>query len=238
MFYVQCVRGDSTYGTNSLKANGDSTVSDQNTNLMWQQEDNGIGVDWETALSGCENSSTGGHQDWRLPNAKELHSIVDYSRSPDTTSSAALASIFSATGFINEAGEADFASYWSSSTHKSSNGHGATAVYIAFGRALGYMNSQWLDVHGAGAQRSDLKTVYDMNALDQSYSTAPTAQGGEAIIHGPQGDVIRSLNYVRCVRDDDPAADDPEEEDTDDPSTGGGNDDNVILMPVYQLLLL
>ena len=65
------------------------------------------------------------------------------------------------------------------------------AVYIAFGEALGWMkfrtgnNSTLMDVHGAGAQRSDPKTG---NASDYP-------QG-----HGPQGDVIRITNYVRCVR--------------------------------------
>ena len=32
---------------------------------------------------------------------------------------------------------------------------------------------------------------------------APIAEGravGSAIVHGPQGDVVRGLNYVRCVR--------------------------------------
>ena len=42
-----------------------------------------------------------------------------------------------------------------------------------------------MDVHGAGAQRSDPKTG---NAGDYP-------QG-----HGPQGDVIRIDNYARCVR--------------------------------------
>ena len=40
---------------------------------------------WEQALSYCENLSLGGRDDWRLPTAKELQSIVDYSRSPITT---------------------------------------------------------------------------------------------------------------------------------------------------------
>ncbi len=162
LFYVQCVRGDESYGTNSFGDNGDGTVSDQNTGLMWQQEDNGIGVDWDTALNYCEDATSGNHSDWHLPNGKELHAIVDYTRSPDTTSSAALNSVFSATGFTNEAGQADYGYYWSGSTHKTSNGRGGTAVYISFGRALGYLDSQWLDVHGAGAQRSDPKADYDI----------------------------------------------------------------------------
>ncbi len=223
MFYVQCVRGDESYGTNNFIDNGDGTVSDENTSLMWQQEDNGTGVDWDAALNSCEDATTGNYTDWRLPNGKELHSIVDYTRSPDTTSSAALDAIFSATSFINEAGVADFGFYWSSSTHKSSNGLGATAVYIAFGRALGYYNSQWLDVHGAGAQRSDYKKVYDINDLDGGYKTATTAQGGEAIIHGPQGDLVRSMNFVRCVRDTD--------------TDTGTSDNKVTLVPIYLLLL-
>ena len=47
------------------------------------------------------------------------------------------------------------------------------------------MNGEWLDVHGAGAQRSDPKAGDPANW--------PTG-------HGPQGDAIRIYNYVRCVR--------------------------------------
>lgn len=221
MFYIQCVRGDENYGTNSLIDNGDGTVTDQTTRLMWQEEDNGTGVEWPEALAGCESATTGNHTDWRLPNAKELHSLVDYSRSPDTTDSAALDAIFSATGLTNEAGEADYGFYWTGTTHKTSTGHGGNAVYISFGRALGYMNAQWMDVHGAGAQRSAMKVGKDISELDPSYQEAPTAQEGiMAIIHGPQGDVVRSLNYVRCVRDTDA-------------DTGG----MASLAPIYLLLL-
>ncbi|MCI5223663.1 MAG: DUF1566 domain-containing protein [Candidatus Electrothrix sp. AR4] len=225
MFYVQCVRGDETYGTNSLQGNGDGTVSDQGTELMWQQEDNAAGVDWNTALTTCENADTGGYTDWRLPNAKELHSIVDYTRSPDTTNSAALDPLFSATAITNEGGQADYGFYWSSTTHKTANGMGAGADYIAFGRAMGYMNARWLDVHGAGAQRSDPKEQKDIGDFDPSYAQAPTSQGGWAIIHGPQGDVVRMLNYVRCVRDNDEVV-----------VTSSGNK-TVNMAPVYMLLL-
>ncbi|MFI3323473.1 MAG: hypothetical protein SNG59_01995, partial [Rikenellaceae bacterium] len=44
----------------------------------------------------------------------------------------------------------------------------------------------WVDVHGAGSQRSDPK----------SGDPSIYADG-----HGPQGDVVRTYNYVRLVRD-------------------------------------
>jgi hypothetical protein len=70
-------------------------------------------------------------------------------------------------------------------THIAWNGQGSRAVYLAFGCAMGFMHGRWLDVHGAGAQRSDPKQG----------DPADYPQG-----RGPQGDAIRILNYVRCVR--------------------------------------
>lgn len=35
---------------------------------------------WDSALSYCENLSLAGNTDWRLPNRKELQSLVDYER--------------------------------------------------------------------------------------------------------------------------------------------------------------
>lgn len=195
-FYVKCVRDNTAYGQNNLSANGDGTVSDAATELMWQQEDSQIGMDWDAALTYCEDATTGGYSDWRLPSAKALHSIVDYARSPETTDSAALSPLFDATSFTNEAGETDWGFYWSSTTHIKNGGLGDSAVYIAFGRALGYMVDAWMDVHGAGAQRSDPKVALSIGNLPDSYVVVDGA-----ITHGPQGDVIRSSNYVRCVRD-------------------------------------
>ena len=183
-YFMRLVRGDA-YGENELVDNGDGTVLDMATGLMWQQNDSGEGMDWLDALNYCEYLTERGYDDWRLPNAKELQSIVDYSRSPGTSDSAAIDPIFSATSITNEAGEKDYSFYWTSTTHDSRIG-GGNAVYIAFGRALGYFQDEWMDVHGAGAQRSDPKTGDTANF--PSY-------------FGPQGDVSRLLNYVRCVRE-------------------------------------
>ncbi len=185
-FFTIYVRGASDYGENSYIDNGDGTVTDDATGLTWQQADNGEGIDWPSALSYCEALDVGGNEDWRLPNAKELQSIVDYSKSPDTTDSAAIDSVFGTSSITNEGGVADFPTYWTSTTHVSYPDNGSTADYIAFGRSLGFMNGEWIDVHGAGSQRSDPKIG---DAAD-----FPTGRG-------PQGDAIRIDNYVRCVRD-------------------------------------
>jgi Protein of unknown function (DUF1566)/Immunoglobulin domain len=183
--FVLFVRGSQTYGINSFTDNGDGTVTDQATGLMWSQDDSGVGYNWEDTLVYSEAATTAGYDDWRLPNVKELESIVDYTRSLDTHSSAAIDPIFNSTSIINEGGETDFPYFWSGTTHATYNGNGSGA-YVAFGRGLGYMNDAWVDVHGAGCQRSDPK-VGD----PADYPTG----------HGPQGDAIRIYNYVRMVRD-------------------------------------
>ena len=102
-YYVLCSRGNETYGVNDFFDNNDSTISDRATNLMWQKNDS-LSTDFEDSVSICENATTGAYNNWRLPNAKELQSIVDYSRSPDTTNSASINKIFNATSFLNEEG--------------------------------------------------------------------------------------------------------------------------------------
>jgi hypothetical protein len=192
--FVQCVRGNTDYGVNNLVDNGDGTVTDLATGLMWLQEDNGAGLNWQDALAWAEGLSFAGHDDWRLPDVKELQSIVDYTRSPDTHGTAAIDPVFSCSAIVNEGGAADFPYYWASTTHANgTTSPGAAGAYVAFGRGLGWMQAPFppfnytlMDVHGAGCQRSDPK---DGDPADYPYG------------NGPQGDVIRIFNHVRCVRD-------------------------------------
>jgi hypothetical protein len=192
-YYVRFVRGNTDYGTNDFAAAGDGTVTDQATGLMWSQDDSGVGMDWENALAWVQEMNAQkylGHDDWRLPNAKELQSLVDYTRSPDTHGTAAIDPLFNATQIVNEAGEPDYPFYWSGTTFLRSDGSAASAVYVAFGEGLGAMDGTTvIDVHGAGCQRSDPKDG----------STGDYPSWG----NGPQGDVQRVFNYVRLVRDAD-----------------------------------
>lgn len=191
-FYVLCCRGNADYGINDFTDNSDGTVSDHASGLIWQQGDSGTGLIWSNALAYAEGLELAGYRDWRLPNAKELQSLLDYSRSPGTTASAAVDPVFLCTTITNEDGATDYPWYFSSTTHARQDGSGSTAAYVCFGRAMGYMNTQWMDVHGAGAQRSDSK-VFDLTGY--AYVT-----DGYYFTSSPQGDAARFYNYVRCVR--------------------------------------
>ncbi len=101
--YVRCVRGEST--ERSFTDNGDGTVTDNVAGLMWQQENQDVSRIWESALSYCESLELAGYADWRLPDIKELRSLVDntkYDPAIDTTY------------FLYDGGSTDF--FWSSST--------------------------------------------------------------------------------------------------------------------------
>jgi hypothetical protein len=198
-FHVLYVRGNPNYGKNAFVDNGDGTVTDKATGLMWMKVDSGAlkaggkkdgKLNWAEALKWAEGLEYAGRSDWRLPNVKELQSIVDYTRSPATTKSAAIDPVFQTTAFQAEGGKTDFGCYWTGTTHAGLS-RASAACYVAFGRSFGWMPNRrtggyvLLDVHGAGSQRSDPKSG--------DPSRFPHGRG-------PQGDVIRIYNFVRCVR--------------------------------------
>ena len=262
-FFVLCLRGNPVYGKNDFHDNGDGTITDRATGLTWSRADSGKGMNWQEALAWVQQKNAEhylGHSDWRLPTVKELQSIVDYTRCPDATQSPAIEPVFRCTTNTNEAHQADYPFYWSATTHAGLRGGGA-AMYVAFGRAAGWMlppgirgeppdrrpafgpgpgfdgpppfgpegpppfgpegppppghegrppfgpedwpgpepsegsrlrpetgataGYHYMDVHGAGSQRSDPKAG----------DPAQFPYG-----RGPQGDVIRIHNFVRCVR--------------------------------------
>jgi hypothetical protein len=148
--YVRYVRGNRSYGRNDLAARGD-VVEDRATGLFWQREDSGKTMNWQGAPAYFEGLDLGGRSDWRPPNSKELQSIVDYSRSPTATGSAAIDPVF---------GVSETESYfWTSTTHLDgmADKAGSHAAYVAFGRVMGYMRTpgssgkRLMEVHGAGA---------------------------------------------------------------------------------------
>ena len=61
--------------------NGNQTVTDQNSGLMWMKSDDGTKRKWQGAVDYCNGLVFAGRTDWRLPTRFELDSIVDYGRS-------------------------------------------------------------------------------------------------------------------------------------------------------------
>ena len=185
--YFRMVRGNTDYGNNNFVDNEDGTITDLASGLMWQTADDGNARDWEESLAYAEGLELAGKGDWRLPNAKELQSIVDYSRSPQTSTSPAIDPLFGTTEIKDPDGNpGQYPFFWTSTTHLDGANPYASAAYIAFGDGMGEMNGTLMDVHGAGCQRSDPKSG-NMDDYPQFW--------------GPQGDVRYVYNYVRCVRD-------------------------------------
>lgn len=57
--------------------NGDGTISDNLTGLVWQKIQSVNTMSWEDALNYASALSLAGYTDWRLPNVKELQSLND-----------------------------------------------------------------------------------------------------------------------------------------------------------------
>ncbi|MCW8952568.1 MAG: DUF1566 domain-containing protein [Rhodospirillales bacterium] len=165
LFY-RCVRGP-VWGINDFHDNGNGTVTDTATALMWQKADDGKARFWGDSLTHCEELTQAGRDDWRLPNVKELQSLVDYRHHNPAID----------TRYFQQSDKDGW--YWSSTTH---GDEPSTATYVCFGKCV---SVDGVDVHGAGAQRSDPKS-------------------GDPSQWGPMGgqrDKVRIFNYARCVRD-------------------------------------
>jgi hypothetical protein len=57
--------------------NEDGTVTDNCTGLMWKEQHLG-GMTWYDALESCDSLQFAEYEDWRLPNVRELHTLIDY----------------------------------------------------------------------------------------------------------------------------------------------------------------
>lgn len=104
-FHARAVRDMSTPNLipNHFTNNGNGTITDNLTNLIWQQVVSNDSLTWEAALGYADTLSLAGYSDWRLPNIKEIESINDekiYNPSINT-------SFFSNIGIKN---------FWSSTT--------------------------------------------------------------------------------------------------------------------------
>jgi hypothetical protein len=132
---VRCVRG-SAESSADYTDNGDSTVTDNVTGLMWEQKtDDGGPRDkankftWKDALAYCENLILGGHDDWRMPTPKELERLVDLGKSSPAIDT---------TYFSNTSNGL----YWTGTTCSGCHKHKAFAMDFTDGRV--YFGKKWI----------------------------------------------------------------------------------------------
>lgn len=140
--FVRCVRGE-TIPTPTFIDNQDGTVTDEATGLMWQKSGDGHGRIWQDALCYCESLELAGYADWRLPNIRELESLVDWDRYDP-----AIDPVFESHSFL----------YWSGTTQLP--GSFAWGVNFNYGR-VGYSNSKGENLYVRCVRSSQLKTDND-----------------------------------------------------------------------------
>ena len=100
---------------NQYTDNGDGTVTDNRTGLMWVRDgksagcNNGKIMTWKDAMKFCKELDFAEYKGWRLPTIEELQSIVAYEKHNSA---------------IDEAFENTKNSYyWSSTTYASGTGY-------------------------------------------------------------------------------------------------------------------
>ncbi len=99
-------------------AGTESTVQDAVTGLEWLQHESRGAANWQAALAHCDGLSYAGKDDWRLPDAMEISTLVDEKKAITGPS-------------INTVYFTDFddsIGYWTSTTYPTN----PTSAYILF----------------------------------------------------------------------------------------------------------
>jgi hypothetical protein len=133
-----------TSPTEQFEINSDGTASDKKTGLIWKRCSEGQTWDgincsgaltqlsWRGALGHAASHSYAGYSDWRLPNIKELSSIIERQCANPAINKV----IFPAT-------PVDPNHYWSSSPYRQSNNNGrAMTVHFVSGNVTTY-EKEW-----------------------------------------------------------------------------------------------
>ncbi|MBR4531617.1 DUF1566 domain-containing protein [bacterium] len=113
-YNIICVRGNELQ-KGSFTDNGDETVTDSTTGLVWQKSY--VNKTWENALSYCEGLELAGHTDWRLPNKNELESLINHDKRYPASDFPAMPSS---------------GAFWSSTSYQG----GSDAYYLEFGTGI------------------------------------------------------------------------------------------------------
>jgi len=138
---VRCVERNSNFIQKSLIDNGDGTIKDKATNLLWQKCAFGQSLDqyctgqlqsvyWWDAIEYCKNLQLAGKQ-WRLPNINELLSLFDYRQNAPAVNSP-----FTDFGKEMNNGGTLLSNIWSSTTRPSASNGALPADFYQGGTGL------------------------------------------------------------------------------------------------------
>jgi hypothetical protein len=191
---------DGAYTINpmSYTDNGDGTVTDNNTGLVWQKQDDGNRYNWyqasgtfdatsnPTSQNVCGSLNLGGFSDWRMPTKKELMGIVNYSiQSPGPT----IDPVFANT-------KSSF--YWSS-TSGAGNPSGAWGVGFD-GSGVSYPSKDYGDVYVRCVQDGS-SNINPLFYSDNGNGTVTDAKTGLMWQQGEPGQMTwpDALNYCEIL---------------------------------------
>jgi hypothetical protein len=111
--------------------NGDGTVTDMTTRLLWQKDSSPTPLTQPLAMSYCQTLHLAGHCDWRLPTRIELGTLVDYTK-PKALGPLIDTTVFNVSVMPN--------AYWTSSLVAGTSG--ANAWYANFNDGGIYSDAQ------------------------------------------------------------------------------------------------
>ncbi len=84
-YLARCVRGGNpgagigSFEHLAVTGISEQLVTDYVTGLIWQKSEGGA-MRWHEALSYCEGLTYAGESNWRLPNSRELMTLVNYDK--------------------------------------------------------------------------------------------------------------------------------------------------------------
>ena len=125
-YHARYVRGAKPTNGHNYQNNLDGTITDLDTGLMWTQV-SASARNWNAALTYAEGLTLAGYSDWRLPNIKELQTLVDFTLATATTANGALAPV---NRVLFPAATTPATAYWSSTALRPGGNNAATQAWL------------------------------------------------------------------------------------------------------------